>query len=366
MFGTAAMKYGSEGALKALLNKRNPGFYENYAASPAGSRALSNYFAAVKNKDPYFASIWLREITQGNRAARSELLTQSGFLFGPQYMQDVERGNLQMISPSDAIQNQIGAQNSATNGAGLVNGITGDIPLSGNLMVPNGRRDRDTVAGQSYNLNSFDENMVGEYTAALHRQGVTAEDIPFVIAASRKQGFDPRLYGAILSQESAGGTLTGLSYGKNGVLGAWGQTGVQNPAQISRSSGLSAPTGPEDSINKGAFLIRERLNKPGATLRSVMKEYVGPDFDDAYYQRAVTNLTMGGVGVGGASVPNTLSSPAEVLQAGMAGAATSFEEMNKIVPTVNGALRELITAAHAAAQALERVGRTNSFVFGGT
>ena len=362
MVGGAAMrKYGSASSLKGLLDKSDQGFYGRYADTPVGAKALQNYFAAVKAGDPYGASMWLKEITKGNPAAQQELLSQTEFMSGPGYLKPILGGNLTGMTPSEFI----GAGLSSGLATGPYSGVS-DIALKGYRSQGGGSGGAEArMAGGAapYALNRFDEGNVEEYRRALLRQGTNPAYVDAVIAASRRHGFDPRVYGAYLRNESQGGNDPNVSPG-----GAYGMTGIDNPAQISMSSGLAKPTSPEDSIEKGAALFGNAFAAPGASMRSVLRAVRGPQMSEKYWQQFVGGLTQGGYG--GSVNSDLYSGTATVEQAGMQAAATSFHEMITVIPAVNTALNGLVKVFQRAAidfsiAANQATGRTTHVYLGG-
>lgn len=347
MYGSAAMrKYGSEKGLTSLLGGD---FYKQYSSTPTGQAMLKNYYAAVKSGDMFMASQLLKEITVGNPEAQQTLLSQSEFMQGvPGYARDVVTGNMTGTGTTAATSYRVGPQGAAT---GPVPDFGSNMQLSGSYAMgangPGGFM-------ESYNLTSFNKDQVGEYRAALLRQGVNPAYIDKVIEESQKRGIDPRLAGAIMHAESRGGNDPNLSYGKNGQIGAYGLTGIQNPFQISGSSKMPKPTSPGMSIEEGLEHIQEDLKGSGGSMRELLKKYSGSD-DDKYYQNVVRNLRQGGVQGG---VPGDVySTPADAQQGIMAASASSFAEMNELLPRFNAALGGTIQAIKDFGDAVHKVSR---------
>jgi hypothetical protein len=341
MFAQATMRrLGSRGALQDFLDRAQPGYFAQFTSNEPGAQAVENYLTAQRRGDYYGASLWLAQIVQGNPQAATQLFSESPFLQGvPSYMRPYAAAQAANMSPMAFLATTLYRPGGAYSTSGSQ--LPTDMAVGG-----------------------FNEGKVAEYRNALLRQGVNPNLVETVINASRANRIDPVAYGALLMTESSGGSDPNKSYGPQGI-GAYGMTGIQNPAQISGSSGMPMPITPEMSIIEGAQLFASGLR--GGSLRGAVSGYVGPQFNETYWQRYMRAYAVGG-GSGGAGVPGLdIEARASAEQGMMAASATSLAELGTIVPKLNHALEVSIDAlARLAKAAAQAAGRMETTVPGGS
>ena len=122
---------------------------------------------------------------------------------------------------------------------------------------------------------------------------------------------------------------------------------------------MPRPANAQESIAEGVELISTLQQQHPGDLGAVIRGYAGAgNATPQYINRIVANMAAGNAG--GAVPTDVLGTTADAQQATMASSATSFAELNIILPAISTSMQGLATAADMARAALERLARTPS------
>jgi hypothetical protein len=348
IFSQASMqRLGSRGALRSFMEGTQKGSFDNLVSNAPGQAVVNNYLAARSRGDYFGASLYLREIVRGNPQATYDLYSQSPFLQGsPGYMKNFIIGQLTGLGTMGAAAYSTGQGTASDMPISLQGGAAMGASAFGSAANTMSQVSRDNTTG-SLPL-SREQAREG-----LHRMGVNPAIIENVLDSAQRHGLNPLAYGAYLMTESSGGNDRRLSPvpGQPGVYGAYGQTGIQNPAQISASSHMPMPTSPQMSVEEGAQLIEQNM-RSSSTVDEILHKTVGPQYNRAYLAHWQQYFAAGG-GTG-TIAPEFTSTPASAGQGIMGGSAASLEEMNLLLPRFNNTINGVISGLNDFNNALKR------------
>ena len=317
----AGSQIHNEGDLAKLLGQDN---YSKVAGTPEGRTMIQNFLQANRSGNTWASAMYLQALTEGNPEAQARVLNQQQFYRGlPSYMQPLVAGKV----------------------TGL--GTAGQIAYNQNpqgLRSPGGDQAMIGSGELSYN-----KDKMGDYRAGLARMGIPAQYIDAIMTQAASHGVSPVLMGAVMMQEHPSNWQGNLMQITPGDAPRDPRTGLR----------MAPNMDPMQSIALGAEHLQRDLQSGRGDLHNVLQAYNGPRMDQVnpnYVSNVAANMT-----VGGANVPaDMLRDRASIEQAQMAGSATSFAEMNLIVPAVNSSLANLTAAANSAAIALGRIGRNGA------
>ena len=320
MAATAARGIKTEGDLKAFLGETY--FNELKANSP---ETIQNFLQANRSGDTFTSAMLLQAMVQNNPEAQAKIFTQSPFYRG--------------LTPG---QRQVAGGNITGMGA---------IPYQTYLTHPGATPGAGLTPADATNASHYDPAKSGDYRAGLLRMGVRPDLVSAVLAQSAMRGVNPLLVGAFMMNESTGGRST--------LIGAYGMPANLNPMQITRGSGMPRPANAQESIAEGVQLISTLQRQHPGDLGAVIRGYASAgNATPQYINRIVANMAAGNAG--GAVPTDVLGTTADAQQATMASSATSFAELNIILPAISTSMQGLATAADMARAALERLARTPS------
>ena len=187
------------------------------------------------------------------------------------------------------------------------------------------------------------------YKDGLRRMGVREDLITTVITQAAMHHVNPLLMGAVMMQESAGGSNKKVLPG--GSMAGNVMQIVPGPLKY------ALPMDQNESIAKGAAHLERDLAATGGNIHDTLQKYAGPKMDTMYpdyVDNVSRNLIKGGFTGNIPTDQNQMVS--SVRQAEMTGSAASLAEMNIIVPNVNKGLEHLAVAAERVAKAMDRMG----------
>lgn len=312
----AASGIKSEADLSRLLG---PDAFAKATSTPEGRAAVENLMQSNRRGDSYAAARWLGVLMEGNPQAQYGVFSQSQFFRGlPSEMVPLAMSAATGMPPMQVLAAQQNPKGLITRHGTVSTGIDDDLFRY------------DSSKGMDF------------YKSGLLRMGVRRDLVNQVITQAAMHKLNPLLLGGVMMQESSGGI-------NPAVLPGGSMAG--NVMQITPDPKLPAPPMDETaSIAAGAAHLESDIRKSDGSFSGVLRGYNGPGMKMGYARNVMTYMELGGQGD---NIPtDMLSTSASIQQAMMAASATSFHEMNTIVPTVNGGLKDLTAAAHEAAKAI--------------
>jgi hypothetical protein len=331
MYASAVARTRTSKSLAALMGQRN---YDQLTKDNAGKQEVQLYLQAANSGDYPTAERIMRDMLDGNSRAIANNLTQSSFYSGMSAPQRaVATSNVTNMRLHDYLEMQANPPNAQS-------------------RLPNAGYSNQFAAGGM----GYDNSKTADYRTGLLAMGVRPDLVTAVLTQSYLKKINPLYLGAIMMNESTGGT--------NKAMGAWGMPANVNVMQMTSGTGamlgFSKPTSAVDSIAQGAALAAYNLNAEHGNVYKATQDYAGTAGfaanNYAYWGNIQHNMQIGGAG---GNIPFGMNSDAaSAQQAIMAASATSFAEMNQIIPRLNAGLESVASAADKTTAALSRLTKT--------
>lgn len=370
MAANMVTKINSPSDLQGLLGAEG---YNAVTSTPEGKEAMRLFFLSKQKGDYYTASGWLQQMIAGNAGAQEKVFSQSEFYKGiPEQARPLVAGAVQGRPGMGVLSTSINPQGLPGTNGGQPMLDPGGAEMGGSTFFTGAfGKIRSTLQMFGVDGEVLDpaaaQIQKGEYASGLRRMGIREDLIPTVIREAANQNVNPLFLGGIMMHESRGGSHQGAIVG--GAGGIWQRRGEVpslsdvNVMQITPDARMGPqPTTAEESIRQGAIVARNALIKSHQNMRGAFDVYAlgtAPGVHVSERDWSIVNSAMVAGGASGNVNGDTYSTPSSVEQAGMAGSATSFHELNAIIPGVNTGLANLTSAANRAAAALSRIAAPN-------